>query len=458
MIIILTYLKILTMKKHLLIIALLSFCFSVVFSQESKNDKSKDGKSKEDETKTGWNFGAIPVVAYDTDIGFKYGGLVNFYHYGDGSIYPKYNHSIYLEWSRTTKGSGINQFRYDSEHLIPGIRVNAEVSLLTEKALDFYGFNGYESSYNPNFADTDHLDYISRMYYRHDRNLLRIKTEFQGKIIGNKLRWLTGLVHYNNKISTVDIDNLNEGKEAIDLLPDTALLYDKYVEWGIIPQNQADGGINNFIKFGIVWDTRDNEPNPQSGLWDEILFMSAPGILGNKDYAFTKIILTHRQYFTLIEKKLSFAYRLSYQGKLFGDMPFYSLPFVYDSQITRDGLGGAKTMRGVLRNRIVGESVGYSTMELRWIFLRTKLFKQNFYIALSGFMDNGIVLKNFDFDTSDIPVGIDIVDGKENLHAGFGSGLHFALNQNFVIAIDYGFAADKRDGKNGLYIGMNWLF
>jgi len=336
--------------------------------------------------------------------------------------------------------------------------VNAEVSLLTEKALDFYGFNGYESYYNPNFSNDEHAEYISRMYYKHERKLTRIKAEFQGKIIERKLRWLGGIVHYNNRIATVDIDKLNEGKDAADLLPDTVLLYDNYVNWGIIPADQADGGINNFIKAGIIFDTRDNEPNPQTGVWEELFFVSAPGFLGNKDYAFTKLVVTHRQYFPIIKDQFSFAYRLSYQGNLFGDMPFYMLPFVFDSKITRDGLGGSKTMRGIMRNRVVGESMAFGTLELRYKFLRTVVFNQNLYIAISGFMDSGTVLKKYEFDTSGVPAGQIIYDTDESIHLSFGGGLHFALNENFVVAIDYGIAADKRDGTSGLYIGLNWLF
>ena len=61
---------------------------------------------KTDKIKKGWNFGALPAIAYDTDIGFKYGALVNLFNYGDGKQYPKYLHSLYFEWSHTTKGSG----------------------------------------------------------------------------------------------------------------------------------------------------------------------------------------------------------------------------------------------------------------------------------------------------------------------------------------------------------------
>ncbi|MGC9344956.1 MAG: hypothetical protein ACP5E3_19785, partial [Bacteroidales bacterium] len=99
--------------KTLFLSLLLAFSFSL-YSLHSQNET--DDKEK---TKSGWSFGAVPAIAYDSDIGFKYGGVVNFYDYGDGSIYPRYKHSIYLEWSRTTKGSGINQFTYDSKYLIP---------------------------------------------------------------------------------------------------------------------------------------------------------------------------------------------------------------------------------------------------------------------------------------------------------------------------------------------------
>ena len=100
---------------------------------------------------------------------------------------------MYFEWSRTTKGSGINQFTYDSEYLIPGIRVSAEASFLTEQSLDFYGFNGYESYYNPDCEDEQEVIYISRMYYNLERKLTRLKADFQGKITGPKFRWFAGI-------------------------------------------------------------------------------------------------------------------------------------------------------------------------------------------------------------------------------------------------------------------------
>ncbi|HKJ78645.1 MAG TPA: hypothetical protein VKA10_03875, partial [Prolixibacteraceae bacterium] len=46
----------------------------------------------------------------------------------------------------------------------------------------------------------------------------------------------------------------------------------------------------------------------------------------------------------------------------------------------------------------------------------------------------------------------------EAMHYSYGLGLRIAMNQNFIIKVDYGMAADERDGDSGIYIGLNYLF
>lgn len=440
----------LTLRFSLLISILSNGCITIA---QTTNDTIRKEKAK-----TGFNFGALPAIAYDSDLGFKYGALANFYDYGDGSAYPMYRHSLYLEWSRTTKGSGINQIIYDSEYLIPKTRTTFQYDLFTEKALDFYGFNGYEAHYNPNFEDETNVEYISRMYYRHERILNHLKADFQGNIYGRKVRWFAGLEFFGHKIATVNIEKLNKGKDPEDLLPDTALLYDKFIEWGIISEDQKDGGDNTFFKGGIVYDTRDNEPNPMKGIWTEAFILAGIPFMSSDNYSFSKLIITHRQYFTLYPKTLNIGYRLSYQTKISGTIPFYMLPYIYNSSITRDGLGGAKTLRGVLRNRVVGEDYLYGNLEIRWKFLQHILWKQNIYVALAGFYDTGKVTGKYKFNANPGAMEYLNMGEQESWHSAFGSGLYFAMNQNFVVNFTYGIAPDKSDGEDGLYIGLNFLF
>jgi len=443
----------LSLKKYIIIIIL---CFRIipVFSQTTVDS------SKKEKPKTGYNFGALPAIAYDSDLGFKYGALANFYDYGDGSIYPKYRHSLFLEWSRTTKGSGINQIIYDSEFLIPKVRTTIEFAVFTEKALDFYGFNGSEAYFNKSLEDQNNPNYISRMFYRHERKLNHFKVDFQGNILGRQLRWFGGIEYFGHKIATVNISKLNKGKDKEDLLPDTALLYDKFVEWGMISEDQKNGGDNTFLKVGLVYDTRDNEPNPMKGIWTEAFLLGGIPAPGTEKYSFSKVILTHRQYFTLYPKVLNLAYRLGYQKKISGTMPFYMLPYIYNSTSTRDGLGGAKTLRGVLRNRVTGEDYLYGNVELRWKFYQHVLMKQNIYIALAGFYDIGKVTGKYHFNTSaDAEALAYLRSGeKESWHSAYGTGLYFAMNQNFVVSFVYGMASKRTDGDNGLYIGLNFLY
>jgi len=452
------------MKRPLFSIVLALFLSTAIMAQETDSTSSK----KEEKIKTGFNLGGVPVVAYDSDIGFKYGALLNLYWYGDGSRYPQYDHSLYLEWSRTTKGNGINQITYETDKLIPGIRALFEVSYLTEKALDFYGFNGYQAVYDLDFEQegVDQFGNAHRLFYRHSRELLRIKADFQGEIVGQKLRWLGGIAYYGSSIDSVDIDGLNEGKSE-DLLSKNSL-YGYYVDKEMIKPDQANGGRHTILKGGLVYDTRDNEPNPFTGIWSEMQLHVAPAFLSNTEYGYARIILTHRQYFTLIPEWMNLAYRLSYQGKIGGEMPFYMMPFHFQTapKLTRDGVGGSKTVRGVRRNRIVGDGFAFGNLELRGKILRASLFKQNFYIALSAFVDAGMVTQKYDFNTSrlseglpaDFPDQIVDLEANEVPHVGFGGGIHFALNQNFIVTADYGLAAKKEDGSTGLYINLNYLF
>lgn len=406
---------------------------------------------KKEKTKKGFSFGAVPAIAYDSDLGFRYGALANFYDYGDGTIYPFYKHSLYVEWSHTTKGSDLKQLKYDSQYLIPGIRVTADARLETEQAMDFYGFNGFNTAYNPLYADKSNPD---RMFYKMDRSTLRLRANFQGKIIGKKLRWFAGLSHYTIGIDTVNISRLNKGKEGSKVLNDVESLYDIFVSDGVIPDHAKGGGVTSF-SVGLVYDTRDNEPNPNRGIWTEALLITSPKFLWNEK-PFVKLSLSHRQYFTILPDRLTFAYRLSYQTSLGKQsMPWYMLPFTFSTFDDREGLGGSKTMRGILRNRIVGEGFALGNFEFRWKFAKFEFLKQNWYLALSPFVDLGMITKPYE---TGVPIPAAYFGQADGLHACYGAGLHIALNQNFIVAVDYGMAANKNDGKTGLYIGLDFLF
>ena len=435
---------------------------------------SLSGQEKKE--KVGWKFGgALPATTYDSNLGFQYGALVEFFNYGDPSVYPDFLDHTYTEVSRFTKGSGIYRMMYESNHLIGKTYLCVDLSYLPDKAYDFYGFNGYESVFNKGWMkDLDDGLYKTGMFYRLERNQFRIKADLQGKISGEHLKWGAGFAFQNFTVGSVDIDRLNKGKDPDDQLPqvnDEPGLYEIYRDsLGIISANEADGGWVNTLKAAVVWDSRDNRPNPMKGIWSELGVEIAPSFMGN-DWGFSKFYITHRQYFTIKENDLSFVYRLGYQTTLSGTVPFFYQSQVITSRLTgatSEGLGGSSTLRGVLRNRVVGDGFLLGNFEFRWKPVYFRFLKQDCYLGINAFYDFGIItdkidlpdnletrfdnnLENYYFDDFFNP-------GSESLHQCAGISILPVMNQNFVIAIDLGKSFNKQDGNIGFSFGLNYLF
>jgi hypothetical protein len=448
------------LKRMMLASMLLSLCYL----QSIAADKNPTAKT--DSIKTGWNFGALPVVGFDTDLGFQYGALANFYNFGDGKRFPAYNHSLYFEVSHYTKGSGVYRFYYNSDQLIKNFDFFLDLSYLPDQANDFYGFNGFDAVLNKSWEDPNSDNYKTRMFYKFQQNLFRFKVDLQHKIGDSHFKWVAGFNMLNFNISSVDIERLNKNKSDADKLPPVSQqpgLYEKYIEWGIIPVNEANGGFVPELKAGITYDTRDVKVNPMKGVWTEAVISGAPKFLGAES-GFTRISITHRQYFTLIKNDLAFAYRVGWQQTIGGHVPYYMQPQMVTTVMTgyaTYGLGGFKYLRGARRDRVVGDGVVYGNFELRWKFARMNFIRQKFYWGLNGFVDMGQVTKKIPVpelqllheNTSDY-----FNPGAEKMHGTYGAGIRLAMNQNFVVSVDYGTVMNKQDGDSGVYVGLNYLF
>ena len=427
------------MKKTILLFATLLIAGSL-WAQEKKG-------------KEGFGFGALPAVSFDSDLGFQYGAIVNLYHYGDGTRFPKYDHSLYLEYSRYTKGSSIARVMYDSERLIPKVRTTVDIAYLGDRAMDFYGFNGYQSVYNPEYLDNQ----ATRFFYKNDRNMFRAKADFQGDFGESKFGWVAGYTFYNFKMGGVDYDKLDVDNQE-------KTLYELYQDWGLINTKEAKGGSINYLKIGAKYDSRDQRACPMKGIWTEAVIQSAPGFINQMPH--TKFALIHRQYFTLIPNDMSFAYRIDGQVTIGNNhVPYYAQPLVITSFLTAaysQGLGGKTSIRGVLRNRVVGDSFAFGNFEWRWKFFRFNMLNQNFYLGTNLFFDSGVILKPIEMDLSSVSTAdkdkyfAEYESGK--FHSAAGAGLKIGWNENFIISVDFGKAFDKRDGNTGFYVGLNYMF
>lgn len=448
------------MKQKLLVVLCVFCSLGSLFARENTEVKEAEPKKK---IKTGFGWGALPAVSFDSDLGFQYGAIVNLYHYGDGSRYPRYNHSLYMEYSRYTRGSSIARVMYDSDKLIPKVRTTVDVAYLGDRAMDFYGFNGYQSVYNRDYLDTED----NHFFYKNDRNMFRAKADFQGNFGRSKFGWVVGYTFYNFEMGSVDYGRLKNVDPAIQ----QPTLYERYQTWGLIEEKEAKGGNINYLKAGVKYDSRDQLACPMRGVWTEAVVQSAPKFM-NRDYPHTKFALIHRQYFTLIPNNMSLAYRLDYQMTLGrSHVPYYAQPLVITSFLTAaysQGMGGKTSVRGVLRNRVVGDAIAFGNFEWRWKFVRFDLWRQHFYVGVNVFFDTGVVLRPIEMDlTGALEKGLMTEDEKNTyfrdyepwkFHSTAGAGLKIGWNENFVIAVDFGKAFNKQDGNTGFYIGLNYMF
>lgn len=414
----------------------------------------------EETVKSGYNLGVLPAISYNSDLGLQYGAILNLFNYGDGSRYPAYNHSAYLEISRYTKGSGIYRFYYDSERLFPGIRSFVELSYLTDDLMDFYGFNGYQSHYSSIKEKTN------RVFYKMSQKQIRLLADFKGHFLVDHLFWIASYNFENYKMAAVDYDKLNKGIDPSDPKYLQGIsLYNQYADWGIIGSNEVRGGILHTFKTGLFYDTRNALNNPDKGSCSEAIVELAPKFMN--DLPYTRYSLIHRQYYSILKNKLNAAVRLGIQGKI-GNK---AIPFFRQSQLmspfaTRtnvSGLGGCNSLRGILRNRIVGDAFALGNFELRWKAVSFRWINQNFYAGLNGFFDTGIILDPIDWNLKnisdpDLPKFIK-ADVKDGFHSSIGGGFKVAMNENFIVSAEFGKALDKRDGDGlGSYINLNYLF
>ncbi|MBP5548347.1 MAG: BamA/TamA family outer membrane protein [Bacteroidales bacterium] len=437
----------------------------VIFFGASAQDSSRH-------VRTGWNFGVLPSVAFDADLGFQYGALTNIYYYGDGSTYPEYLHSIYAEAAYTTKHFGIFRTSYDSKYLIPNHRLSVDLTYLPDQMCDFYGYNGYQSEYNNSYSNQDDAAYITRAYYKYRRDLFRFSADLQGEI---KRPWYwnvgLGLLHFD--VGSVDVDRLNKfTKDEEKMLPDTVTLFDYYVNYGYIRPSEANGGTHPYLHGGITYDTRDRLQNPTRGIHADAFLTYYVGLGSMSDYNNLKFNASWRQYIPLVPKRLTFAYRVGTQLNLAGDCPFYLNTYLnqlYMQRVVYEGLGGANSVRGIMRNRILAPGVAFANVELRTQLFSFKVGKNMFYVGLNPFVDAGMVVQPYrtvshnphiGAPVTDDETNIDFVNSLYNPHLSGGCGLKLAMNDNFVLSVDWATAFDKQDnGKfSNLYIKMGYMF
>lgn len=443
------------MKRTLILLSVLALAAASGIPVPAQN-KESIALSEKEIIKKGWNFGPLPVVGFDSDLGFQYGLCCDIFNFGDGSNYPSYDYKLNVEASRYTKGSSILRTYGDFKNLIPDGKLFFDCTYFNAQKFDFYGFNGYHSPFTPGYmqyfredGEKNEVSVFNKMH----RSQFRFVTSMQKQIVGH-LNWGAGVAYYNIRTGRINLEGYDN----------QMTLYDIYSKSSpkLIRDNEAEGGNVTQVKVGLIYDSRNHDSDPTRGLNIEATLVAAPDVIDREGYSHAGFTFVGSHYVPVVGDKLTLAYRLGAQFKLWGEIPYYftnNINTLFFRKLYTEGLGGNASVRGINRNGVLGNGFAWLNTELRWRIFNFRLINQNWGIAINPFFDAGQIVQPYRLEEHQRLGGAYYSDNPETLHCTAGCGLKLVMNHNMVVSFEAAKPFNKNDG-DGLWtnIGFNYLF
>jgi outer membrane protein assembly factor BamA len=352
----------------------------------------------------------VPLVSYNSDVGFGYGAVGGAYFYSPG--YKPYRHGVALQAFFTTGGVQNHWLRYDGPQFFKGARIEARLEWRRELFTPYYGPGNVAS---PEF-DNDFSD----LNYNYDRvspgGWVRVRTHPLGQ--DHPFQQYFGY-----------------GYKWNDIRPYPGSLLERDQPVGIA------GGSTGQLLFGLLWDTRNDESDPTQGGLEEVSLRLSAEPTGSR-YQFGGVTLAERRFWTLGSPRFVFAQRLALD-LLFGDVPFFEWTGTGGINYL-EGIGGMSSVRGVPRNRYGGNLKVISNSELRFYPYEFQLFGAPVKVGGLAFFDLGRAWHP----------GVD--DGEwYNWHPGVGAGVRL-VRRAAVVRFDYAFAPEEV--RHGVYVTFGHMF
>lgn len=409
-------------------------------------------------------FTGLPLANADPNTGIGFGARVYYFRNGDRSdprfAYTPYLHRIFLQAFFSTRGLQFHWLDYDAPALLgSSYRLRASAILGRNTSENYFhrdarsmqplSFTGAGRTFDRASAMDEALervgpDGLARGLYN-KLEVLRPQMAFsvERSLLGGLLRPMLGLGFSHTTVRDYtgrEIDAIAPGSGETIRAAMAPTRFREDCDAGRLVG--CGGGWENFLRFALVYDTRDFEPDPNNGILAEVSGEAGARALGS-DFQYTRVMGSLRGFWSPFQRHadLVLAGRALYQVQTSG-APFFSmdvLPFPEDFRL---GLGGVRTLRGYRQNRFVGPVMALVNAEIRWTVGHLKTHGQDFGFILAPFVDLGSV-----FDR----VGDTSLRGWKR---GQGGALRIAWNQATIVMVDYGFS----DEDSGLYINFNHIF
>ncbi len=462
---------------------------------EKKRMSEKDVEKK----KEGGYFTGLPLINSDPNVGIGYGARVIYLYNGDRKNplfeYTPYRFRVFAQYFNTTKNAPYHwasidaPYVFDTKWRLRGDLIYSRnpntlyfgVGENTMKPLSYLERNdpAGQQVRNARFADyEENLAYrrpgdagvgeapsvTNSRYNRYDIESPEFSASGEYSFLGGTIRTVTGVRLSKQVIRTFDGKAYDSKIGAYDQIAGFPLGLFDTDRTITTPQGETrltrdnkdgkilgfNGGYTNNVRAGIVYDTRDFEPDPNRGLFLEYTHERSTKAIGsnyefNKNLVSGRIFISPVEYFTRKPPELLEKFVLAARGAMVqtnGDAPFYEYRNMWGTETNQSGLGGRTTMRGYKQDRFVGQTMAYANFEIRWKFASADVWGQHFDFQLVPFYDVGRVWDR----TSDANL-------KGYKHSR-GIGLRIPWNQATVIYFDY--ARSSEDSQ--LFVNFNHIF
>ncbi|HEY2374583.1 MAG TPA: BamA/TamA family outer membrane protein [Gemmatimonadaceae bacterium] len=398
---------------------ILAVGFILIIATTARGQQSDDraASAASPRVPKGWELSGVPALNFDADEGVGMGAALELYNYGPG-VQP-YRFTIQPTVLITSRGRRDMTVFFDAPTLLPhGWRVSAFAGSEEQRAQPYYGV-GNATPYDPSLERPP-----NSYFYRFGRERLRASADFQHRVGKSSARLLLGGGFSG---STIDLTPYDSGTTLLAVQSN-----------GQTPPPDRV----NYLRAGLLWDSRDREIGPSRGTWAEALIQRVSKGLGATE-DFTRWTTTVRQYVPLTSRVV-FAERVVAQGTS-GNVPFDELPTIQSSFKQGEGLGGSSSLRGIPKDRYIGKSLLLSNSELRWRAAEFALFGRQSFVALDAFADAGRVWAD--------QFRVDRV--LDDVHVGYGGGVRIGVGPSFIVATDVG---HSNASTAAVYVGLGWMY
>jgi outer membrane protein assembly factor BamA len=416
----------------------------------------------------------LPIVDTDPDTGWGFGALA--YLYLDGKrddpffAHTPYRHRLYVQALATTNGYQQHVLDYDAPYFLDSpFRVRAQFYYEINTQQNYFGRGastlgdlgfctvqcatgsstpsqrayGRFVDYTRALAEV-HSGYTYARYNKYSLEDPTLRTTLERDLFGGAVRvqlgfagQYVGVSDYSGK--GIKVDDPLTGRTDVPATMGTTRLAADCTAGRIAG---CEGGFHNWLQAGIAFDTRDFEPDPNSGVFADVTAELSSRYVGSA-YDYLRVVFSPRAFFSPFPQvtDLVIAARGLYSVQTDG-VPFFAMNSLPLTDGNHFGLGGIWTMRGYKQDRFVGAINALGNLELRWTFADFEVAKERFAVQIVPFLDMGRV---FDRVTDFTLAG---------WRRGEGAGLHLIWNKSTIVRIDYGFSEEDE----GLYFDVGEQF